>query len=240
MEEKISFIIPTRNEQEIAGRLDYLSSFLKEYSYEILLVDDSDPGAFMGLKQELEIKKDSRIKLIAGDHNGKGGAVRKGILNAQGSIIFYLDADFRIPLNNIELFINLIRGQGNHAVIAERPFNKTPRTLTRLICSAVLFLIVRVFVFHSRFFYDTQCGFKAFRRVVLKEIAKMQIVSGGMFDIEYLYIARYNKLKIAKVYVLPLAEIRRSKINLLRCMFCDLVDLFRIKIKGALGAYKLK
>ena len=94
-------------------------------------------------------------------------------------------------------------------------------------------------MFQSLFFNDTQCGFKAFKGRVLRSFAQKQTVHGGMFDIEYLYMARFNKLRIGKVSVVPLPEIRTSRINLWRCLFYDAVDLVSIKIRGMMGYYKM-
>jgi glycosyltransferase involved in cell wall biosynthesis len=235
----ISIILPVLNEaeSECNTRIDLLLPPLKGYRYEIIVVDDSSDDKFLSLKKEIGSRQ--YVRLIKGDRKGKGAAIGKAALESLGDIVFYMDIDFRIPLNNIGLFIDLIGKQGYDLVIAQRPFNKTPRTLLRLFLSFALFSIVRLLVFNSTFFFDTQCGFKAFKGEVLKKLAKRQIVNGGMFDVEYLYMARFNKFKLGKVAVQPLPEIRDSRIDLWKCLFCDGGDLVKIKARGILGQYKI-
>lgn len=236
----ITIILPVLNEVDCVKKIDLLIPYINSYQYEIIVVDDSSDDKFISLEKDIKGRQKLNINLIKGDHQGKGAAIKKGVLESAGSIVFYIDADLRIELDNIPRFIELINKQGYDLVIAQRPFNKTPRSLLRLIFSAALFVLVRVGVFNSTFFYDTQCGFKCFKGNILRKFAARQTVNGGMFDVEYLYMARFNRLKICKVQVQPLAEIRESKINLWRSLFCDVFDLFSIKINGLRKYYKIE
>jgi dolichyl-phosphate beta-glucosyltransferase len=237
---KISIIIPTKNEILSEETFRTLSDSCKGYDHEILIVDDSVAEIQSKLIQLVEKQPNHCVRVIHGDGKGKGGAVRKGIRDANGTVIFYMDADLRISLSYVEEFIKKIVLENFDLVIAERSFDRTLRTPLRFFLSLSLFLIVRLFVFQSRFFFDTQCGFKAFRADIIRRMASQQIIDGGMFDVEYLYMAVKNKLRVAKISVSPLLEIRSSKINLLRCAFCDFLDLIKIKLRGSSGHYILR
>lgn len=233
----LSIILPLLHEVEIDEKLERLISHIGHYPYEIILVDDSSDDEFLSLKESLKSRQD--VCLMKGNRAGKGAAVRKAALKSRGAVVFYMDADLRIPLNNIGLFMDLIFKQGYDLAVAERPFAKTSRAPLRWLCSLALLYIARFFVFHSTSIQDTQCGFKCFRGAALRNFARRQAIAGGMFDVEYLYMARLNKLRIARVPVFPLPEIRHSRIRVLRCLLRDVIDLMRIKIRGVMNGYEI-
>jgi len=101
----------------------------------------------------------------------------------------------------------------------------------------ILLIVARLFIFHSNYFYDTQCGFKAFRRAPVKTLISKQLVDGGMFDLEFMYIAKLYGMKISQIVVKPLPEVRKSVLRLGVCVWKDPLDLFFIKVNGMLGRY---
>lgn len=238
MGSSISIILPTLNETELTQKVELISQHLQGRPHEIIIVDDSPDQVFERISSELAGKND--VRLIKGERKHKGHAVRKGMLESRGSIVFYIDADLRIPLEHIPVFINLIETQNFDVVIAQRPFAQTPRSRLRSIFSASLVNLTRLLVFNSGAFDDTQCGFKAFKGDLARQMGIKQIIDGGMVDVEYLYMARFNRWKIDTVAIVPLPEIRPSRINIWRCIFYDVIDLLRIKIKGMEGYYKIQ
>ncbi len=235
----ISFIVPTYNEADVCKRLDRMVRFLKNCSYEIIVVDDSNEENYSLLDKYRE-QAEFKFVLIKGSKKGKGAAIKAAVGKTSGSIIFYVDSDLIIPLKYIHELTDKITKEDYDLVIAERPLIRAPRNLMRMFFSASLSVLQRVFVFQSDFFHDTQCGFKAFKADVLRKIVSKQTVDPGMFDIEYLYIAPKNRFKIAKVRTVPLPEIRQSKVNLISCLVHDPQDLLKIKINGITGKYLLE
>jgi hypothetical protein len=122
-------------------------------------------------------------------------------------------------------------------VIAERRSRWQYRNLGRFILSIGLFLAQRFFIFQSTRFFDTQCGFKAYRRDAARRLATLQSVRGGMYDIEYLYIAVKNGMTVAQVPITPMRELRPSRLRVWRCLVTDPVDLLRVKWNGLRGRY---
>jgi glycosyltransferase involved in cell wall biosynthesis len=240
----VSLILPTFNEPLIADSLRNLVNFLlgfPQYQFELIIADDSTDQTPSLIEKFLQSSPIAG-KLVRGERKGKGDAIRLGSLAASGQVIFYMDADLTIPVENIPRFIQLIE-EGYDVVIGERftqrdlaRFRETP---LRFFLSLGLLFAQRYVIFQSHFFHDTQCGFKAFRREILQDMASKQTVQGGMYDIEYLYIAIKNRLRIAKERVLPLAEIRSSRIRVFRCMVDDPLDLLKVKVLGILGHYRL-
>jgi dolichyl-phosphate beta-glucosyltransferase len=230
---RLSLVVPTYNEIEIEGWLALLRPAIAPLDAEVLLVDDSEDDVHALLRAV------DGVRVLRGTKRGKGDAIRAGILAAEGNVIVCLDADIEEEkLRLIPEFVRLIEKEGYDVVIAERRKRLQYRSAARFALSIGLFLAQRFFIFHSTRFFDTQCGFKAFRRDAARAIAGLQRVHGGMYDIEYLYIALERKLKIAQVPVAPMRELRPSKLRVLRCVVHDPFDLLRIKWNGLVGRYR--
>jgi dolichyl-phosphate beta-glucosyltransferase len=222
----VSIIVPTRNEPDLLRWLDALRSRLASLNAEIVVVDDSTPP----------IAEPRHTRVLRGPDRGKGAAVRVGILAARGEVIVVVDADLDEPtMRRIPEFVGHVR-EGYDLVIAERTRWRYDN-LGRFILSIFLFLAQRLLIFQSAKFFDTQCGFKAFRRAAARRLAALQIVDGGMYDIEYLYIAVLNRFRIAKVPLAPWPETRPTRLRILRCLRTDPLDLLRVKWRGIRGRY---
>jgi glycosyltransferase involved in cell wall biosynthesis len=241
---KVSVILPTYKEPTLESSLDCLFSFLRTcrgHEFEVIVVDDSDDDAFArlaALRDRLAAGDPPRpFRLVRGARRGKGHAVRRGVAHATGEAVFYIDADLPVALAHIPRFLDQIR-DGADVVIAERPSRRNLARPVRFLLSFGLLAAQRAFVFHSFEFFDTQCGFKAFRADVLRQVASRQIVDGGMFDIEYLYAAKLNGRRIARNPVAIERELRESKIRLFKCFVLDPLDLVRIKAAGMAGRYR--
>jgi glycosyltransferase involved in cell wall biosynthesis len=226
-----SIVVPTLNEDFSgpAARLNECVSSLQG-TFEIVFVDDSPEEHRK--REVVKIRTDPRVavRVIEGPHAGKGAAVRRGVAEARGSIVFTMDADLPVPLKHVGEFLQLLE-DGADVVIAERPLDREFDSALRYAVSRGLLLIQRVFVFHSMEFSDTQCGFKAFRGDLARAIAHGQLVDGGMYDLEYLSDARRLGAKIVKVPVIPNAETRESRIDVWGCIRRDWIDVVKIRLK---------
>ena len=222
---RVSIVVPTFNEPSLDAWLAQLRRVLPSDS-EVIIVDDSEE------RPALE-----GVHVLEGGKRGKGDAVRIGMLAAEGDVVFHLDADLdEEKLALIPDFVQLI-DEGHDVAIAERRSRWQYRNLGRFVLSIGLFLAQRFFIFQSTRFFDTQCGLKAFRRDAARRLASLQTVRGGMYDIEYLYIAVKNRMRIAQVAVPPMRELRPSRLRVLRCLVTDPLDLLRVKWNGLRGRY---
>ena len=130
-------------------------------------------------------------------HLGKGHAVREGVLQAGGDIIFFCDADLSADLAALGEFIALFRADPDlDGVIGVRrkrigraPFLR--RWLSGCFHAAVQRLTRLPFA-------DTQCGFKAFRRQRAHFLANAQRQTGYAFDIEWLLLAQREGWNVAQ------------------------------------------
>ena len=236
----LSLIIPSRNEPALQEGLTELLVFFQEQEreVEILVVDDSDPDQARSLWAYCE-RHPAKLRFLPGDHLGKGAAVRKAFLAARGSTIAYLDADLPVELAQVLEVIDLVAQGEAEIAIAERTDKFMFRTPIRAFLSLGLFVLQRAFVFNNFKYFDTQCGMKAFQGRLGRQMADRQHTTGGMFDIELLYIAERNRARVIQVPVKPRVEVRPSRINVLKCIWRDPLDILLIKFRGLAGRYDL-
>lgn len=112
---KISIVIPVHNEKntiaEIIKRIEAV-----DIEKEIIIVDDkSTDGTVEILRNDFSNKKNITLRFL-NKNRGKGLAVRKGILHAQGKIVIIQDADLEYDPNDYKKLVEPIE-QGKTAVV---------------------------------------------------------------------------------------------------------------------------
>ncbi len=163
---KISVIIPAYNEEDHLPRvLEGIPAFVDE----VIVIDDGSlDGTYNVAKAFAE--KDTRIKAIRLEKNcGKGCGMRAGIRHSTGDIVVFMDADGQHkPGEIIKLVEPIAKGEADMVIGARRiqEVGKRPwvRRLSNVITTRLIRLKLRTYV------YDTQSGFRAYRREFLPEI----------------------------------------------------------------------
>ncbi len=201
---KLSIVVPCYNEGKKIGRnlQDKVLPFLNErhINYEIILVND---GSKDNTKEVFSIMKIEHVRPLGYDQNrGKGGAVKYGIKQATGDYVLFMDADLSTDLRALDL----IYGDSDNADmyigsrhLKESILAKKQGLVRRFVGRSCRVIVNTTFKFK---FKDTQCGFKMIKTEFAKEMASRQIISGFAFDVEYLFMARLNNLKIKEIPVI--------------------------------------
>lgn len=237
----ISIVLPCYNEgSRIFKNIEKIYDFLvsKELSLEIIAVND---GSLDNTQKELErIKIKIPIQIINNARNeGKGDAVRHGILASQNEIVMFLDADLGIPIEELEKFLREIKN-GSDLVIASRYVPglkiKTPVLWYRSIMEKI-FRILRMIILDDYEIKDTQCGFKVFRSQAAKEIFSALKTKRFAFDSEVIFLAKKKGYKIKELPI-TLQNPKKSSIKIIRDSFNMFSDLLKIRINYILGRYK--
>lgn len=201
----LSVVIPAYNEESRIERTlkriqEYLSG--RKLAFEVLVVDD---GSRDGTARKVEGIRASfpELKLLRLPANqGKGSAVKAGMLAAEGKFILMTDADLSTPIEELarmeqalgdgfDIAIGSRRAQGARVV-------KSQPWLRQNIGVAFGFLTGLVV---PTGFEDTQCGFKYFRAEAAQKIFPLQTVKGLPFDLEVLALAEKLGIKIIEVPV---------------------------------------
>lgn len=163
---KLSFIIPALNEDESLEILYHeILQNIPNYDYEIIFIDDGSTDNTLQIMKDLA-SKDSNIKVISFRKNfGKSSALQVGFEQACGDIVFTMDADLQDNPKEIPHFIAAIN-EGNDLVTGWKLKRHDPISKT---LPSKLFNAVTSHTFKLKL-HDYNCGFKAYRNVVVKEI----------------------------------------------------------------------
>src|SRR3989338_8583538 len=158
----ISIIVPFYNEKEsLPVLINQLIETQKRTNekWEIVLVDD-------GSEEILNIKdKISNIKLISHRKRlGKGAALKTGLENSSGETIIFMDGDLQDDPKDIHKF--LIKINEGYDFVNGIRINRQENSVVKIYSKTASWFL-RTFL-HSPF-ADINCGFKAFKKEVLKD-----------------------------------------------------------------------
>ncbi|HXY60851.1 MAG TPA: dolichyl-phosphate beta-glucosyltransferase [Chthoniobacterales bacterium] len=199
--------IPCYNEaarigETLRATLDYLST--ESLGAELIVVNDGSTDATSGIVREALAGTKIQTRLLENFPNrGKGAAVRSGLLAATRPIGMFFDADLSTPLSEIPKLIEPIaKGEvdlafGSRAL--DRKLIGIHQPWRREQAGRVFNLIVRLAT--GMPFWDTQCGFKAFRLDACRPILEKAHTDGFAFDVELLFRAYRAGLRLREVPV---------------------------------------
>jgi glycosyltransferase involved in cell wall biosynthesis len=248
---QLSIIIPAYNEQNRIGKtLDETFRFLDDQPYdsEVIVVNDGSSDRTRELVGEYLTRNNggradrsrSKLRLLDNPGNrGKGFSVRSGMLEGQGEILLFYDADLATPLSEVERVLKPIRDGQYDIVIGSRALD---RSLIGTHQSKFRELIGRIgnlvqFIFTGLKYRDTQCGFKAFRRESAQRIFPLQQIDGFGFDPEVLFIACRQKWRVLEMAV-RWNHVEGSKVHVIGTPLKALLEVVTIRINSIRGRYE--
>ncbi|HEV2762371.1 MAG TPA: dolichyl-phosphate beta-glucosyltransferase [Pyrinomonadaceae bacterium] len=203
MSPSLSLIFPAFNESGRLGKtlrttFDYLNA--QDYAAEVIVVDDGSSddtphvaeAAFAGRGR-------TEARLLRYEPNrGKGHAVRRGLLDARAPVALFSDSDLSTPITETPKLFGPIRSGEYDIVFGSRALDRTligvHQPWLREQSGKVFNLAVRL---ATRLpYYDTQCGFKAFRMDVCRPVVEGSLIDRFGFDVELLYVAHMAGLRL--------------------------------------------
>ena len=234
----LSIIIPAHNEENrLPKALEQVLRFLKEqpFTSEVIVVENGSADKTLEVAQKFAGKHEN-VHVIQSER-GKGAAVRRGMLEAQGKYRFMCDADLSMPVEEITKFIPPALEDFDIA-IASREAKGAVRynepSYRHLGGRGINFLI-QLFILPG--LNDTQCGFKCLRADVAEKLFNLQTLSGWSFDIEILYIARKHGYRVQEIPIHWYHD-AETKVRALPDAIRMFQDIFRIHANARRGAYK--
>jgi dolichyl-phosphate beta-glucosyltransferase len=216
----LSIVVPAYNEeQRLGATLKRMLAYFdyQSYAYEILVVDDGSTDGTCSVVETIAGCR-PQVRLLQYEKNqGKGHAVRYGMLRAVGARVLFSDADLATPIEEVEKLLarlddgcdiaigsrdvpgsELVQRQPGLREFSGRAFNK----LVQLLAVPGI--------------HDTQCGFKLFTQAACRKVFSRCQVNDWAFDVEALHIA--VKLLGLRVQEVPIrwAHQEGSKISPLK------------------------
>lgn len=205
MNPKLSIIAPLYNEtSRLEAGISAIRTYIdtKDFPCEVLLVDDGSSDQTADMATRL-IDGDSRFRTISYQPNqGKGRAVKVGMLEAKGEIRLFTDIDMSVPIELADEFIRLV-DQGNDIVIGTRKTKQSNVLVHQPPYREILGEAYRKMVrtFFAPGITDFTCGFKAFSGQATEKIFPQSLIKRWSFDSEILFLAYKWGLKIHEIPV---------------------------------------
>jgi dolichyl-phosphate beta-glucosyltransferase len=237
----LSIVIPAFNEEHrLPATLTRVMDYLKdqEYRSEVLVVENGSNDRTLEVAKAAA-QQHQRLRVLRESAAGKGRAVRRGMLEAEGSYRFICDADLSMPIEEVERFLPPVV-QDYDIAIASREVEGAVRygePAYRHWIGRAFNLLVRVIAVPE--FQDTQCGFKCFKAEAALALFPLQRLDGWTFDVELLFIALRKGLKVIEVPI-PWYYHAGSRVRLLSDSIRMFADLIRIRTNWSAGVYDIQ
>ena len=229
----LSVIIPAYNEEKrLPKTLDDISAYLEKQDYEseIIVVDGGSKDRTSDIVKERMPRTKNLQLLREEDTGGKGGAVKAGMLKAQGRFRLFTDADNSTSVDQVEKMWPEFE-KGYDVVIGSRDIKGAvldpPQPWIRNILLGESFKIYRKIVIGLWGLEDTQCGFKCFNDKAAKKVFPLARIRAFAFDPEVLVLAKKFGYKIKEVPIYWKND-ADSKVNL-KGIIQMAIDMLKIK-----------
>ena len=235
----LSVIVPAYNEERrlpptLIEIIDVLDA--QRTRYEIIVVDDgSSDGTAEMVKKFERIRPNIRLIKLP-KNEGKGSAVRMGMLNARGMRLLFTDADGSSPMEEA-VRLHQALDAGADVAIGSRAKRSDGTQIAarwhRVLIGRIFNNLVNLLLLPD--IADTQCGFKMFTAKAAHFLFSHQTANGFSFDVELLHIAHRVRMKIEEVPI-NWHHVSGSKVNL----FVDPLKMFRDVVIFAVRHRKMR
>jgi len=200
-----SIVIPAYDEARRLPR--YLSEVVAYFDgrgapYEVLVADDGSRDGTPGVVEEAA-RRHPAVRLLRSEVNqGKGAAVRRGMLAARGLVRLFTDADGATPITEVKR-LEAALAAGADVAIGSRGLPDAGVMVSarrhRVLAGRVFnWLVARLGL---EGIADSQCGFKAFTAAAAERLFAALVTPGFGFDVELLLRARAAGLRVSEVAV---------------------------------------
>ena len=244
MSPSLSVVVPAYNEAPRIGKT-LLAIFIhlnnEEIDAEVIVVDDgSADETVTAVKQSFaHAGKVKAILMQNGVNRGKGYSVRAGLLASSAPFAIFSDADLSTPIEEVSKLLTILNRDGVDLAFGSRAIDRSlirvHQPWRREQGGRVFNAIVRV---ATRLpFWDTQCGFKAFRMSACRPIIEVATIDRFGFDVELLYVAHLAGLRLREVAV-RWDHNDGSKISFVRDSLGMFNEVRRIRRQALNGAYE--
>lgn len=235
----LSIVIPAYNEQErIVTTIGAIASHVSDlgFPWELLIADDGSKDQTVKICEDLGLVNMKVLK--APKNGGKGSAVQRGMLAAQGSYVLFADADNSTPIEEVSKLLAKLEKDGFDVAVGSRAAEGAEEGkksfLRKILSGGLRWIVKNIFRIGVK---DTQCGFKMYTRAAAQKLHSKQTVMGFSFDLEILYLASKFGYAIAEVPV-AWVDAPGSKVDTRKEVQRFLRDLFRIWLNDMNGLYR--
>lgn len=200
----VEIVVPVFNEERgLAAGIEKLHRYLQSsfpYRWLITIADNASTDATLQVALNSAASLDGvRVAHLA--QKGRGRALRETWMNSRATVVAYMDVDLSTSLDGfLPLVAPLLSGHSDLAIGSRlakgAQVSRGPRReLISRIYNGLLHWTM------GATFSDAQCGFKAIRTDVARELLPLTRDNEWFFDSELLLLAEHNGLRIHEVPV---------------------------------------
>lgn len=233
----ISLIVPVFNEEKRIHNLKAIDEYAERNKQikEIIIVNDGSTDETMKIIKGSKYKGKTSIVSYR-KNQGKGYAIKKGILSARGTHVIFIDIDLSTPLTMIE---KAIKQFGSYDIVIGTRKNKSAHLKKRQ--PLLREWMGKGFTFLSQTLLnvsvtDFTCGFKCFTTKSAQQIFAKQLIKRWSFDAEALFLAKKYGYTIGELPVTWKND-PYTKVRFPQDIFISLVELFSIIRNNRQGKY---
>jgi len=167
----ISVVIPLYNEEESISELfSWIDRVMHEhqFTYEVIFISDGSTDRSWPIIEELKVAHPDCVRGIKFRRNyGKSPALYCGFAQAQGDVVITMDADLQDSPDEIPELYRMITVEGYDLVSGykQKRYDPLSKTLPTKLFNATARKVSGI-----RNLHDFNCGLKAYRREVVKNI----------------------------------------------------------------------
>jgi len=238
----LDIVIPVYNEErDLPGSVRRLHEFLVEevpYPARITVADNASSDATLEVARRL-VAELPDVEVIHLEAKGRGGALHAAWTSSTANVVVYMDVDLSTDLTALmPLVAPLISGHSDVAIGSRlSASSRVVRGPKREFVSRSYNLILQSML--GARFSDAQCGFKAMRADVARQILPLVVDTGWFFDTELLVIAERAGLRIHEVPV-DWIDDSDSRVDIIGTAIDDLRGCWRVGRALATGALPLR
>lgn len=237
----VEVVVPVRDEEAALARsVERLHGYLADgfpFAWRITVVDNGSGDRTWDRALDLADRLD-RVAVLRLDRPGRGLALRTAWTLSDAAVVAYMDVDLSTGLDALApLVAPLVSGHSDVAIGSRlSPGSRVRRGPKReLISRTYNRLLHTVFASH---FHDAQCGFKAVRGDVARQLLPQIADDGWFFDTELLLLAEHNGLRIHEVPV-DWVDDPDSRVRVVSTALGDLAGSARMARRFATGRGRL-
>jgi glycosyltransferase involved in cell wall biosynthesis len=230
----VDIVIPVYNEERDLGpsvrRLhEYLTSRFP-FAAVITIADNASRDRTFAVAQELA-KELPGVRALHLDAKGRGRALRAAWLQSDAPIVAYMDVDLSTDLSALLPLVAPLLSEHSDLAIGSRLARgaRVKRGPKREIISRAYMLVLRLVL--GAQFTDAQCGFKAMRTAVARELVPRVRDESWFFDTELLVLAQRAGRRVHEVPV-DWTDDPDSRVAILRTAIDDLRGVWRLRFGG--------
>jgi glycosyltransferase involved in cell wall biosynthesis len=238
----LDIVIPVHNEERdlpvCVHRLhDYVGANVP-YSTRITLADNASTDDTLAVAYSLA-EKLADVDVVHIEAKGRGGALHAAWTKSPADVVAYMDVDLSTDLSALmPLVVPVICGHSDLAIGSRLAHSaRVVRRPKREIVSRSYNMLLRVAL--GARFSDAQCGFKAVRADVAREVLPLVVDTGWFFDTELLVIAERIGLRIHEVPV-DWVDDADSRVDLVPTAIADIKGCWRLGRALATGALPIR